>query len=150
MAELLIGNPIFPGSSGVDQILEIIKVLGTPTEEDALYIYPNNQHPVNKSIIKQRPWNTIFRASVNEVTINFISKLLCYIPHNRYTALELLCDQYFNEIRDPNFLINNNPVPQSWFVFTKEEIGEHTELLEYLIPPHLSHITPNPISKSTE
>ncbi|EFO95727.1 hypothetical protein CRE_13990 [Caenorhabditis remanei] len=31
MAELLLGQPIFPGDSGVDQLVEIIKVLGTPT-----------------------------------------------------------------------------------------------------------------------
>jgi serine/threonine protein kinase len=30
-AELLLGHPLFPGDSGVDQLVEIIKVLGTPT-----------------------------------------------------------------------------------------------------------------------
>lgn len=33
IAELLMGQPIFPGESGVDQLVEIIKVLGTPTKE---------------------------------------------------------------------------------------------------------------------
>ena len=33
IAELLVGQPIFPGESGVDQIVEIIKVLGTPTTD---------------------------------------------------------------------------------------------------------------------
>ena len=32
-AELLLGQPIFPGVSGVDQLVEIIKILGTPTKE---------------------------------------------------------------------------------------------------------------------
>lgn len=31
IAELLLGQPLFPGESGVDQLVEIIKVLGTPT-----------------------------------------------------------------------------------------------------------------------
>ena len=30
ISELLLGCPIFPGESGVDQLVEIIKVLGTP------------------------------------------------------------------------------------------------------------------------
>ena len=30
IAELMLGQPIFPGESGVDQLVEIIKVLGTP------------------------------------------------------------------------------------------------------------------------
>ena len=34
-AELMLGQPIFPGDSGVDQLVEIIKVLGTPTREQA-------------------------------------------------------------------------------------------------------------------
>lgn len=32
LAELLLGQPIFPGDSGVDQLVEIIKVLGTPSK----------------------------------------------------------------------------------------------------------------------
>uniref|UniRef100_A0A8R7QMB3 Uncharacterized protein n=1 Tax=Triticum urartu TaxID=4572 RepID=A0A8R7QMB3_TRIUA len=34
MAELLLGQPLFPGESGVDQPVELIKVLGTPTREE--------------------------------------------------------------------------------------------------------------------
>jgi len=33
MAELMLGQPLFPGESGVDQLVEIIKVLGTPSRE---------------------------------------------------------------------------------------------------------------------
>ena len=33
IAELLLGHPIFPGENGVDQLVEIIKKLGTPTKE---------------------------------------------------------------------------------------------------------------------
>ena len=33
IAELMLGQPIFPGESGVDQLVEIIKILGTPSKE---------------------------------------------------------------------------------------------------------------------
>jgi serine/threonine protein kinase len=33
MGELMLGQPLFPGESGIDQLVEIIKVLGTPTKE---------------------------------------------------------------------------------------------------------------------
>jgi serine/threonine protein kinase len=33
IAELLIGQALFPGESGVDQLVEIIKVLGTPNRD---------------------------------------------------------------------------------------------------------------------
>lgn len=33
IAEMVLGEPLFPGESAVDQLVEIIKVLGTPTIE---------------------------------------------------------------------------------------------------------------------
>jgi glycogen synthase kinase 3 beta len=41
MAELMLGQPLFPGDSGVDQLVEIIKVLGTPTREQIKAMNPN-------------------------------------------------------------------------------------------------------------
>ncbi|KAI5017527.1 hypothetical protein ZWY2020_042415 [Hordeum vulgare] len=38
VAELLIGQPLFPGESGVDQLVEIIKILGTPTREEISFL----------------------------------------------------------------------------------------------------------------
>ena len=31
IAEMMLGEPLFPGDSAVDQLVEIIKVLGSPT-----------------------------------------------------------------------------------------------------------------------
>lgn len=33
IAEMVLGEPLFPGESAVDQLVEIIKILGTPTLE---------------------------------------------------------------------------------------------------------------------
>lgn len=41
MAELMLGQPLFPGESGVDQLVEIIKVLGTPSREQIRSMNPN-------------------------------------------------------------------------------------------------------------
>jgi glycogen synthase kinase 3 beta len=41
IAEMLLGQPLFPGGRGVDQIVEIIKVLGTPTREEILDMNEN-------------------------------------------------------------------------------------------------------------
>ena len=40
-AELLLGHPLFPGETGVDQLVEIIKVLGTPSREEIYAMNPN-------------------------------------------------------------------------------------------------------------
>lgn len=58
MAELLIGQPIFPGDSSVDQLVEIIKVLGTPTYEQIQAM--NKNYPAyNFPDIKPHPWNKV-------------------------------------------------------------------------------------------
>ncbi len=40
-AELLLGQPIFAGESSVDQLVEIIKILGNPTKEQILDMNKN-------------------------------------------------------------------------------------------------------------
>jgi serine/threonine protein kinase len=42
MAEMLLGKPLFQGESTVDQLLQIIKVLGTPDAEQLQYLNRNN------------------------------------------------------------------------------------------------------------
>ena len=58
MAELILGKPIFPGESGVDQLVEIIKVLGTPTREQ---IQSMNQNYTEFKFpqIKANPWSKV-------------------------------------------------------------------------------------------
>lgn len=62
MAELLLGQPIFPGASGVDQLVEIIKVLGTPTREQ---IKEMNPHYTEFKFpqIKPHPWTKVKNKS---------------------------------------------------------------------------------------
>ena len=37
----MLGQPLFPGESGIDQLVEIIKVLGTHTREKIKTMNPN-------------------------------------------------------------------------------------------------------------
>lgn len=41
MGELLLGQPLFPGESGIDQLVQIIKVLGAPSKEQMEKMNPN-------------------------------------------------------------------------------------------------------------
>uniref|UniRef100_A0A8C1IPG8 [tau protein] kinase n=1 Tax=Cyprinus carpio TaxID=7962 RepID=A0A8C1IPG8_CYPCA len=58
LAELLMGQPIFPGDSGVDQLVEIIKVLGTPTREQIREMNPNYTE-FKFPQIKAHPWTKV-------------------------------------------------------------------------------------------
>lgn len=58
LAELMLGQPIFPGDSGVDQLVEIIKVLGTPTREQIREMNPNYTE-FKFPQIKSHPWSKV-------------------------------------------------------------------------------------------
>ncbi len=58
IAELLLGTPLFPGDSGIDQLVEIIKILGTPTREEVHAMNPNYTE-YKFPQIKGQPWNKV-------------------------------------------------------------------------------------------
>ena len=62
IAELLLGQPLFPGDSGVDQLVEIIKVLGTPTRDQISAMNPNYSE-FRFPIIKANDWKKVFETS---------------------------------------------------------------------------------------
>ncbi len=78
LAELLLGQPIFPGDSGVDQLVEIIKVLGTPTREQIREMNPSYTE-FKFPQIKSHPWQKV-RTSRKDV--NFLSFYIIQIGKN--------------------------------------------------------------------
>jgi glycogen synthase kinase 3 beta len=72
MAELFLGQPLFPGESGVDQLVEIIKVLGTPTKEQIRAMNPNYTEFKFPSI-KAHSWNKIFRGKAGNDALDLIA-----------------------------------------------------------------------------
>ena len=62
MAELMLGQPLFPGESGIDQLVEIIKVLGTPSREQIKTMNPNYmEHKFPQ--IKPHPFSKVCKAA---------------------------------------------------------------------------------------
>lgn len=62
MAELMLGQPLFPGESGIDQLVEIIKVLGTPTRDQIKTMNPNYmEHKFPQ--IKPHPFSKVSSVS---------------------------------------------------------------------------------------
>ncbi len=83
MAELMLGQPLFPGESGIDQLVEIIKVLGTPTREQIKTMNPNYmEHKFPQ--IKPHPFTKVFRPRTPADAIALISNLLEYTPTARF------------------------------------------------------------------
>ena len=118
----MLGKPIFPGESGVDQLVEIIKVLGTPTREQILAMNPEYKE-YKFPQIKAMAWEKVFRSRTPKEAIMYVASLLVYDPVKRPRPLESLKSSYFDELRDQNTrLPNGMPLPEL-FNFTDGNIS---------------------------
>lgn len=136
MAELMIGTPLFPGESGIDQLVEIIKVLGTPAKEEILAMNPNyNEYKFPQ--IKPSAWTKVFRTKTPPEALDLVSKLLVYTPTNRLKAIEGMVHPFFDELRDPRTVMpTGKPLPDTLFNFTESELQNlDKDTLSKLIPP---------------
>ncbi|XP_059437828.1 glycogen synthase kinase-3 homolog MsK-3-like [Corylus avellana] len=136
LAELLLGEPLFSGERAVDHLVEIIKVLGTPTREEIKRMNPNYTE-FNFPQIKAYPWHKIFHKRVPPEAVDLVSRLLQYSPNLRSTALEALVHPFFDELREPNACLpNGRPLP-ALFNFQPHELKETpAEMVVKLIPKH--------------
>ncbi|CAO3594433.1 unnamed protein product [Absidia cylindrospora] len=134
MAELILGQPFFPGDSGIDQLVEIIKILGTPSKQEIAAMnasYVEHKFPQ----IKPHPLQKIFVGACEEA-VDLLSRMLLYDPRKRITAIEALCHPFFDEIRDPNTrLPNDQPLPPV-VNFSRHELSIRPDLIRRLVPVH--------------
>lgn len=136
-AELMLGQPIFPGDSGVDQLVEIIKVLGTPTREQIKEMNPNYTE-FKFPQIKAHPWQKVFRARTSPEAIDLVSRLLEYTPSARITPLQACAHTFFDELREPGTKLPNGRDLPPLFNFTDNELKIQPTLNSQLIPQHLA------------
>lgn len=87
LAELLLGQPIFPGDSGVDQLVEIIKVLGTPTRDQIKEMNPNYTE-FKFPQIKSHPWQKVSYVSLRLCNL----KRLLLLTIHKYFFLLLIIE----------------------------------------------------------
>jgi serine/threonine protein kinase len=134
IAEMILGQPLFPGESGVDQLVEIIKIMGTPTREQILAMNPNYTE-FKFPQIKTQPWQRIFKNRAPQEALDFIAALLVYNPALRLKPYESLLHPFFNELRDANTRLLNGAALPELFNWTPQEAQ--------LLPPDLiSRLTP--------
>jgi len=137
MAELMLGQPLFPGESGIDQLVEIIKVLGTPSREQIKTMNPNYmEHKFPQ--IKPHPFNKVncmwlcnptrltmpqvFRPRTAPEAIGMVQKLLEYTPTARLSAVEAMTHPFFDELRAEGAKMPNGKDFPPLFNFTREGV----------------------------
>uniref|UniRef100_A0A4W4FNP6 mitogen-activated protein kinase n=1 Tax=Electrophorus electricus TaxID=8005 RepID=A0A4W4FNP6_ELEEL len=107
MAEMLMGRPLFKGNDHLDQLTEIMKITGTPTQEFISKLqsqdarnYIQNPSPCQAFGVNYR--SVCARAcSLPSAAISALEAMLLLDPDSRVTAAEGLALPYFTEFRDP-------------------------------------------------
>ncbi|KAI8068529.1 kinase-like domain-containing protein [Gongronella butleri] len=135
MAELMLCQPLFPGESGIDQLVEIIKVIGTPSKQELYAMNPNyTEHKFPH--INSHPFAKVFRQRTPAEAVDYVALMLKYDPTTRLSAMDALAHPFFDELRDPNAtLTDHKPLPPL-FNFTEHELSIKPELNRTLVPPH--------------
>lgn len=111
LGEMLLGRIMFPGESGVDQLVEIIKVMGTPARDEIREMNPHYNEFRFPQITPQ-PWGKVFRPRTPPETLDLISKLLQYRPSIRISTDIAAGHVFFDELKQPNIKMpNGRPLP---------------------------------------
>jgi len=111
MAEVLIGKPLFPGTSTMNQISRVLQITGRPTEEDIDSV----DSPFARTMLESIPdpgkatLNKIFTGA-SEEALDLLQKLLHFNPHKRWTSEQALNHPYVAQFHDPK-TEPNAPVP---------------------------------------
>merc|ERR1712166_190957 len=134
ITEMLLGVPLFPGESGVDQLVEIIKALGTPTLEE---IQAMNQTYTEYKFpqVKPHPWHKVFRPRTPSDAIELVSRFLRYSPDPRIKPLEACAMPFFDELRDQGLQLPGNRSPPPLFDFKPQALFEHPPSIRSKLTP---------------
>jgi len=121
LAEMLRGRPLFPGENGVDQLVEIVKVLGSPSRKQVLAM--NSQYfSFSFPTIGPCSWSTVFRKGVGPEFTSLLSDFLQYEPERRARPLEACSHSCFDSLRDEHARCpDGQPLPPDLFNLTQRE-----------------------------
>lgn len=143
VAEMCLGQPLFPGQSGIDQLVEIIKLLGTPCKYQIRGMNPNYMEHKFPSI-RPIPLTRVFPNVEGDVVALF-EALFAYAPCDRPSAAKVLSHSCFDVLRTrdfaqsifPNYRGYSNPaeirMPQV-LDFSQRELSMEPQLYETLVP----------------
>ncbi|NWX43320.1 MK15 kinase, partial [Steatornis caripensis] len=103
LGELLLGKPLFPGTSTVNQIEQILRVIPAPSPEDILAMQSDYRASViNRMSSRQRvTFEEILPSSTPLPALDLLKKLLVFNPDKRLTAEEALQHPYVKRFHCP-------------------------------------------------
>ncbi|KAJ2499002.1 mitogen activated protein kinase [Coemansia sp. RSA 1972] len=102
-AELLGGKPLFKGRDYVDQLNQILQILGTPDDATLSRIGSERAQMYIRSLpyMPKVPWERIF-PNATPVALDLLERLLDFDPSTRITVDEVLAHPYLKSYHNPN------------------------------------------------
>ncbi|XP_039382553.1 mitogen-activated protein kinase 15 isoform X5 [Mauremys reevesii] len=103
LGEMLLGKPLFPGTSTVNQIEQILSVIPAPSQEDILAIHSDYRASVINRISSRRrvTIEEILPSSTPPHALDLLKRLLVFNPDKRLTAEEALQHPYVKRFHCP-------------------------------------------------
>jgi glycogen synthase kinase 3 beta len=136
LCEMILGKPFFPGENSIDQLIEIIKILGTPNRNDIKNMNFNYKY-YKFPLVKCFPLKFVFKEFLNVLGNDFIDllqKIFVYDPNKRIKPIQALCHNFFDDLRKEGVV--EEQFRDLIFTFSKEEIDNDKDniIINYLIP----------------
>ncbi|XP_051729094.1 mitogen-activated protein kinase 15 [Ctenopharyngodon idella] len=103
LGEMLLGKPLFPGTSTINQIEKIMSVIPPPSTEDVLAIRSEYGASVIQRMLlrPQVPLDEILPASVPPDALDLVQRLLVFNPDKRLSAEAALQHPYVSKFHNP-------------------------------------------------
>ena len=100
IAELLMGRPIFPGESTLNQMEKIAEFTGIPSQENINSLKSEvAENLINQLNIKKKPIKEYFSKSDKEL-VNLAVRMLDFNPSKRISVEEGLNEPIFDEFKN--------------------------------------------------
>lgn len=121
IAEVYLGRPLFPGETAADQIVQIMRVIGSPTREQIQDMNPR-YNGVKLPEIKANTLSRTLKGKAPADAIHFIDSLLNYSPNRRPNAYQALRHSFFDELRRPDLRLPDGSALPSLEDWKDEEL----------------------------
>ena len=103
-AEMIIGRPIFPGTSTLNQLERIIEKIGFPTPEERTALETQYSKTMLENLTtgpesERKAWKELLPSAGGDA-LSFVGKLICWSPEQRMTAEDSIQHPYCVQFHD--------------------------------------------------